>query len=184
MKRFFVIFMLFFVLVGCSETDKNETDTEAQNVNNGSVTIDSPSEQEKQEKNSENASEISLDLQDLDSRSSDDDTVETNEAMSMELTEELKTYLFDNFGGAGNPEFATTWYKYIDDVEVSVFDDEIEVIIYTSIYPDDEGKELASKFFSPIWGWANNANDPKDVVFIKILGQDNRVLNSQTNPLN
>lgn len=101
----------------------------------------------------------------------------------IEMAEELKTYLFENFGGFGDPSLATSWYGYIDDIKVFVFDDGNEITIYTSIYPDEEGKEFATKYFPPVWGWANMNANPKNIRFVNVLGQNNSLLSGQKNPL-
>lgn len=100
-----------------------------------------------------------------------------------ELTADLEAYLFENFGGAGDPSLATSWYGYIENVEVIMFYDKLEITVHTSIYPDAEGKEMASSFLPSIWGWANRADEPKNVTFVKVLGHQDRILATQKNPL-
>jgi len=173
MKRFVLIMIsLQLFIVGCSNNKQLEPNS-TPNTNLSSEQVQPPEQQDQALINNQNPDKNNPG----EAERNDDEEIEKK------LTEELKTYLYENFGGAGNPEFATSWYKYIDNVRINVYEDELEVTIYTSIYPDDEGKEYAEKFFPPIWGWANRATDPKNVTFVKVMGQNNRVLASQTNPL-
>jgi len=174
MNRYATIGIAFLIFLTACSSDTGSKQTSIQTAEPTSI----PQIIQQQSENSSKVPEPDK-AQDEDTQDED-----KNREEELQFTEDLKAYLYENFGGAGNPEFATSWYKYIDDIKVNVYEDELEVTVYTSIYPDDEGKEYAEKFFPPIWGWANNATDPKNVTFVKVLGQNNRILASQTNPIN
>ncbi|SMB97937.1 hypothetical protein SAMN00808754_2038 [Thermanaeromonas toyohensis ToBE] len=60
-----------------------------------------------------------------------------------ESTEALKQYLYENFGGNGNPKYKTSWYDLISDVQVYSDGKQRWAVVKTPIYHDEEGKRLA-----------------------------------------
>lgn len=47
-----------------------------------------------------------------------DDDGEEERALDSGLSDSLTKMMYDNFGGSGKPEFATSWYQYIEKLEV------------------------------------------------------------------
>ena len=43
---------------------------------------------------------------------------EANKTLDVDATKELTDDVHMNFGGAGNPEYKTSWYDYIEKIEV------------------------------------------------------------------
>lgn len=95
MKKLFVtIAVLSLMLVGCGETPDS---TESQ-----------PS-----------TSETSVESASGSSADESESSVSAEEPESTELpelSEDIAQMMLDNFGGAGNPEYATSWYPYIDTI--------------------------------------------------------------------
>jgi len=59
------------------------------------------------------------------------------------LTEELKKYMFENYGGNGNPEYETSWYSLIKEIKAYSDGQDKWAVVKTDIYRDDEGKNAA-----------------------------------------
>lgn len=48
----------------------------------------------------------------------EEDVTESGAELDDEKSKELSEMMEGSFGGAGNPEFATSWYKYIENLEI------------------------------------------------------------------
>ncbi|MEW6572875.1 MAG: hypothetical protein AB1374_04510 [Bacillota bacterium] len=60
-----------------------------------------------------------------------------------EATNAVKQYLYENYGGNGDPKLATSWYSNITGVEVRVGTKATVAEVKTTLYPDAEGKAVA-----------------------------------------
>lgn len=66
-----------------------------------------------------------------------------------ELTESLTTYMYESFGGSGDEQFATSWYKYIDYWEIYQNEDSYSGILHLKERPFDySARLLLSKYYS------------------------------------
>lgn len=82
-------------------------------------------------------------------------------------------YMTDNFGGAGDPQYATSWWPLITDISVSGSTAEIK----TDIYPDDEGEEVAKPIVSAALGFINSPEGARvgiDTVIVR--AQDGTII--------
>lgn len=74
------------------------------------------------------------------------DLENNNEAqIDLVATKTINQYMYNNYGGAGNVQYATTWYGLINNIEVNSKGDRSWADVYTEIYPDTEGEEIAQK---------------------------------------
>lgn len=64
---------------------------------------------------------------------------DTHSNNNREKAELIKQKMFDNFGGAGDPQYATSWYSLIREIRVSGD----TAIVETEIFHDEEGKRAA-----------------------------------------
>lgn len=89
----------------------------------------------------------------------------------VEVTQALNDYLYRNFGGYGDPKFATSWYSNIVKVEVNHSSRHPTATLVTNIYPDEEGKKFAQTIAFAVSGF----NDPPMETII-IKNEQGRIL--------
>ena len=90
-----------------------------------------------------------------------------------EASKALATYLFENFGGAGNARYATSWYMAIKSIAVR-FDshDEAEVIVDTP-YVAGKKDQLAERSANTIATViANSGQIPAKNIHVTVYGQN------------
>ncbi|GEO26225.1 hypothetical protein AAC03nite_20100 [Alicyclobacillus acidoterrestris] len=81
-----------------------------------------------------------------------------NEADSTADVKKLSSYMHDNYGAAG---FQTPWYSLIKSYRITSSENGKEVSVYTSIYPDADGKQAAMDVANAVV--FNNAVEVYDV---------------------
>ncbi len=65
------------------------------------------------------------------------------------LTEALTTYMYESFGGSGNDQLATSWFKYIDRWEVYQNKDSYSGTLYLKERPfDASARVILSKYYT------------------------------------
>ncbi|MCL5046052.1 MAG: hypothetical protein M1598_04580, partial [Actinobacteria bacterium] len=88
----------------------------------------------------------------------------------------VKKYMFENFGGAGNPAYKTSWYDLIKDILVTMGSRNVAVV-QTDIYPDNEGKQFAQTIAGAVL--FNNAVQLNSVT---VKGQNGSILVKKDKP--
>lgn len=79
-------------------------------------------------------------------------------------TEGLTKYLYENYGGIGDPKYKTSWYDSIKKIEVR-YDKSINArnersfYVWTDYYPDSEGKQAAKELLPAFLGFFNDATN-------------------------
>lgn len=91
-------------------------------------------------------------------------------------TKALRTYLYQNFGGASDPKLKASWYDLITNVEVT--GDKVKTAqIATEIHPDKEGKQLAGRIAAAAL-WCSQVN----IKTVEVLDRGGGVLKRQSKP--
>lgn len=68
----------------------------------------------------------------------EEDVTESGAELDDEKSKELSEMMEGSFGGAGNPEFATSWYKYIENLEIYSGNSGYYAVVTVSADPTDE----------------------------------------------
>lgn len=92
-------------------------------------------------------------------------------SLDIEAIETLKKYMFENYGGNGNPKFKTSWYDLITDINVEKVGDRKGAVIKTDIYPKEEGKKLAQTIAGAVY-----FNSLIKLDYVEVLGQNGSLL--------
>jgi len=71
---------------------------------------------------------------------------QNKDAKDRNTTKALKQYVYENYGGNGNPEYKISWYNLIKDIKVVGDNATVE----TDIYPDQEGKNVANNIANAV----------------------------------
>lgn len=73
--------------------------------------------------------------------------------------ERLRRYFYDNFGGSGDPKYATSWYDNIRRFELRVpKDGSYAVTIYTNIYKDSDADAPAASMARATYGFSRRVS--------------------------
>ncbi|HHW27521.1 MAG TPA: hypothetical protein GXX23_09375 [Firmicutes bacterium] len=84
----------------------------------------------------------------------------------------IATYLFENFGGGGDPRYATSWYDNIKSVNLKMNDDgSADVTVVTNIYPDSDADRIAPSIARAIL-----LNGKVEVGLVTVKGQKDSTL--------
>lgn len=83
----------------------------------------------------------------------------------------LREYMFENFGGGGDPKYAAYWYDNIKGIALKPDGDAYDVTVVTDIYPDSDADRIA-----PSIARAVLYNGEVNVQFVTIKGQENSIL--------
>lgn len=93
------------------------------------------------------------------------------------LSSELKEYLDENYGGAT----ATSWYSLIKEVSVSKVGDEYTVDVKTDVFPDEEGKKVATPISGAVLVWGNVGRKDIYIKSVRVVGSGNGLLTDRKN---
>ena len=85
--------------------------------------------------------------------------------------EQLTTYLYENFGGAGNPEYATSWYNSIESIRLELEPDGQVNIMVNTTYIAGKKDKLAENTAKSIAA-AIVGNSVVDVTSVTVYGQN------------
>lgn len=66
-----------------------------------------------------------------------EDSLSSENSEQAKLSEDISQMMLDNFGGAGNPEYATSWYSYIDTITAYKDGEEYKVNVMLTEPPAD-----------------------------------------------
>lgn len=90
-----------------------------------------------------------------------------------EVSKALATYLYENFGGAGNPKYATSWYSSIERITVRfVSSDTVDVTVNTPYIAGKKDK-LAENQANIIAGViANSGKIDAKTIHVTVYGQN------------
>lgn len=92
-------------------------------------------------------------------------------------SQQLSSYVFENFGGNGDPNLATSWYGLIKKIEVRQQGDGVKyAIVSTNIYPDAEGKSFALPIANAV------LFGPIDIAWVNVEGQNGALLIQKQKP--
>jgi len=102
---------------------------------------------------------------------------ENNELVSTEtsLQSTLEEFMFESFGGSGDEKYAASWYHLIESIHVrQEGDDGYVIVVDTTLFRDDEGKEFAKEIPPAFFGWANKKeNLGKYKIWAVIVNDEN-----------
>lgn len=73
---------------------------------------------------------------------------------SAQVSQDIKQYMYENFGGAGNPQYTTSWYQFITSFQVSMHGNEYDVSVHTSIWKDSDAAGPAQSIYSAFKGFS------------------------------
>ncbi len=85
---------------------------------------------------------------------------------------DLEQYMLENFGGAGRPEFAATWYGNITGYRI--VNNQVEVS--TNLFHKDENKAMADNIRSAVISWARDAKRNTGITAVAVHASDGFVL--------
>lgn len=75
-------------------------------------------------------------------------TAEPEPQLDKTLSESLNTMMFESFGGSGNAEFATSWYPFIDTLQVySLGDEYYSTLTLTEEVADTTMRAISTAFY-------------------------------------
>ena len=113
-KLFALIAALALMLAGCGESAELEESSQVVESSSSSNAASAPEE----------ASKVSSSEELIPSSVSEEPVSEVSSELpegpilDEELSQMMMDYMQDSFGGAGNPELATSWYPYIDEIHI------------------------------------------------------------------
>lgn len=81
-------------------------------------------------------------------------------------SQQLSAYLYQGFGGAGNPQFQTSWYRYIKSVTVDGEPGSFVVQVNTDLWNDSDATQPANAIKGAVLGW------DKGVSSVSVYGRD------------
>ena len=100
-----------------------------------------------------------------------DGTVKEPTLTEEQAYEQLTTYLYENFGGAGNPEYATSWYTSIKSIRLELEPDGQANVIVNTPYMAGKKDKLAEDKAKSIAA-AIVGNSVVDVTSVTVYGQN------------
>ncbi len=78
------------------------------------------------------------------------------QAPQQQYAQDLSSYLYRNFGGAGNPQFVTSWYRFIKSVTVEGEAGSLIVTAETDLWNDADALEPARSIQGALLGWRSD----------------------------
>jgi hypothetical protein len=105
-------------------------------------------------------------------------------AEDKKVLEDLKKYMFENFGGNGKKESMVSWYEPITDFNLIKHEQNVyDVVINTSLYPKDSNKEIAKSMARAIFGFSNKNDNMVKILGVTINDKDGSMLEYVSNPI-
>ncbi|MBW2672577.1 MAG: hypothetical protein JRD89_04060 [Deltaproteobacteria bacterium] len=117
------------------------------------------------------ASEQDSKVQPIQEKAQEKVTVPEKQAREQEAAKALATYLYENFGGAGDPKYATSWYSSIKSIRVELESDGQANVLVNTDYIAGKKDKLAEKIASTI-ATAIAGSSVVDVKSVTVFGQN------------
>jgi len=93
------------------------------------------------------------------------------EVLDQQASKEFTQYMYENFGGCGDPKYQASWYPDIAKSEVYGDSEPFaRVTLKTQGLPEDKVTSIGTAAY----GWANS--DGKGITYIEVVGPDGAVL--------
>lgn len=100
-------------------------------------------------------------------------TIAEKQTKEQEASKALATYLYENFGGAGNPEYATSWYGSIKQISIRFVSNDTADVTVSTPYVAGKKDGLAENYAKTIATViANSGKIEAKTIHVTVYGQN------------